>query len=48
MKKAKKKKAYRREIENTRNDLLYETKKSNKSDDTTRIIVKYSNQHTKI
>lgn len=42
------KKAYKRAIERTRSELIYGTKKDKKSDDTTRIILKYSNQHTRI
>lgn len=42
------KKAYRRAVEKTRCELLYGQKKDKKSAEVTRIVVKYSNQHTQI
>lgn len=42
------KKAYKRAVENTRNELLYNTKKDKNKDNTTSIIMTFSNQHSKI
>lgn len=42
------KKAYKRAIENNRNELLYGTKKVKNLYNATRIIIKYSNQRSKI
>lgn len=42
------KKAYKRAIENTTNDLLYGIREDKSTDSTTRIIINYSNQHQEI
>lgn len=42
------KKTYKRAIESNRNYLLYGTKKDKNTDNNTRIIIKYSSQHSKI